>query len=81
MAITYPFSAIVGQDEMKLALLIAAVDQKVGGVLVERESHELWWIAAGVQHPHCRGRWVVQQNPDSAGDSAFSAWLTSTLRG
>ncbi|MCS7100807.1 MAG: ATP-binding protein, partial [Burkholderiaceae bacterium] len=30
----YPFSAIVGQDEMKTALLIAAVDDSVGGVLV-----------------------------------------------
>src|SRR6476620_8309018 len=30
----YPFSAIVGQEEMKLALQIAAVDQAVGGVLV-----------------------------------------------
>ena len=59
----------------------ASPRKKVGGVLVEREPHELWWIAAGVQHPHCRGRWVVQQNPDSAGDSAFSAWLVQTLRG
>jgi magnesium chelatase subunit I len=30
----YPFSAIVGQEQMKLALLIAAVDASVGGVLV-----------------------------------------------
>jgi magnesium chelatase subunit I len=30
----YPFSAIVGQEEMKLAILIAAVDPGVGGVLV-----------------------------------------------
>jgi len=30
----FPFSAIVAQDEMKLALLIAAVDASIGGVLV-----------------------------------------------
>lgn len=34
MAVVYPFSAIVAQDEMKLALVIAAIDPSVGGVLV-----------------------------------------------
>ncbi|MEY4676443.1 MAG: hypothetical protein RLZZ470_950, partial [Pseudomonadota bacterium] len=31
MAIPFPFSAIVAQDEMKLAIQIVAVDPKVGG--------------------------------------------------
>ncbi len=30
----YPFSAIVGQDDMKTALMIGAVDQSIGGVLL-----------------------------------------------
>jgi magnesium chelatase subunit I len=34
MRVAYPFSAIVGQDEMKLALLIAATDPGIGGVMV-----------------------------------------------
>lgn len=34
MPTLFPFSAIVGQDEMKLALLIAATDPSIGGVLV-----------------------------------------------
>ena len=33
MAQTFPFSAIVGQDEMKLAIQIVAIDPKVGGIL------------------------------------------------
>jgi len=34
MALPFPFSAIVGQDDMKLSFMIAAVDPSVGGVLV-----------------------------------------------
>ncbi len=35
---TYPFSAIVGQEDLKLALLINAVSPEVGGVLVRGEK-------------------------------------------
>ncbi len=34
MRVSFPFSAIVGQDEMKRALMIAAVDARIGGVMV-----------------------------------------------
>ena len=30
----FPFTAIVGQDDMKLAFVIAAIDPSIGGVLV-----------------------------------------------
>ncbi|HEV8045565.1 MAG TPA: magnesium chelatase, partial [Rubrobacter sp.] len=34
----YPFSAIVGQEDLKLALLVNAVSPEVGGVLVRGEK-------------------------------------------
>src|SRR6476620_6371197 len=30
----YPFSAIVGQDEMKLSLILSVIDPQIGGVLI-----------------------------------------------
>src|SRR5882757_10040928 len=33
----YPFSAVVGQDELKLGLLLSAVDPTIGGVLIKGE--------------------------------------------
>ena len=35
---TYPFGAVVGMDDMRLALLLNAVSPAVGGVLVRGEK-------------------------------------------
>lgn len=37
---------------------------RAGGALVKRSPEEMWWPAAGLFHPNCRGRWV--RMPDSA---------------
>jgi len=34
----YPFSAIIGQDQMKLALILNAIDPGIGGVLIRGEK-------------------------------------------
>src|SRR5260370_1563213 len=35
---TYPFSAIVGQEDMKLALILNAIQPAIGGVLIRGEK-------------------------------------------
>ena len=35
---TYPFTAIVGQETLKTALVLNAIDPRVGGVLVRGEK-------------------------------------------
>jgi len=37
MQIIFPFSAIVGQDRMKMALILNAISPKIGGVLIRGE--------------------------------------------
>jgi hypothetical protein len=51
----------------------ASPQRRVGGQLVDREAHELWWPAAGAQHPHCRGSWV--RVTGATPDPQFQAWL------
>ena len=36
-ASVYPFTAIVGQNKMKTALILNAIDMRIGGVLIRGE--------------------------------------------
>lgn len=56
----------------------ASPKKRAGGTLVDREPQERWWIAAGAQHPHCRGSWV--RHAGVADDPEFEAWLQKLKR-
>jgi hypothetical protein len=51
----------------------ASPRKRAGGALVEREPHEMWWVAAGAMHPHCRGAWVKAGG--ASADPEFEAFL------
>lgn len=59
----------------------ASPRKRVGDVLVARDPDEMWWLPAGLAHPHCRGRWVLVGDLPQGGNSEFTATLTQILRG
>ena len=57
----------------------ASPRRREGNALVEREPSEMWWPAAGVQHPNCRGSWVpVTTRPPEVSED-FAKWLQGRL--
>lgn len=59
----------------------ASPRKRVGDTLVNRTPDEMYWLPAGLAHPHCRGRWVpvIQDLPGD--DPEFGDWLRKTLGG
>ena len=47
--------------------------------LVDRLPSELYWVAAGTQHPHCRGHWLRMSAPQPGDDPEFALWLRNLL--
>lgn len=58
----------------------ASPRKRVGDKLVPREADEVWWPAAGAQHPWCRGRWVALPDETPGHDPEFSAWMHAKLK-
>lgn len=59
----------------------ASPRKRIGNVLVEREPDERWTVAAGVQHPNCRGRWVLaSMDRQETDDPNFADWLENALK-
>jgi hypothetical protein len=59
----------------------AAPRKRVGNVLVARDPSEMYWLPAGLAHPHCRGRWVHVVEDEPGDDPEFGKWLQQALGG
>ncbi|WP_368762116.1 hypothetical protein [Klebsiella pneumoniae] len=59
----------------------ASPRKRVGDDLVARTEDEMWWLPAGLAHPHCRGRWVPVLDEEPGDDPDFAAWLSDLLGG
>lgn len=57
----------------------ASPRRRQGGILVERQPEDMWWIPAGVVHPHCRGSWLPVIEDQPGDDPDFADWLRNTL--
>lgn len=57
----------------------ASPRKREGDTLVERGEHEMWWPAAGVQHPHCRGTWQTLPGDIPGTDDEFTLWLDAEI--
>ncbi len=68
----------IGKDNVGRS---ASARKRVGGELIPREPHELWWTAAGVQHPHCRGTWapVDDEKAPPGIDPKFIKWVDAQI--
>lgn len=53
--------------------------KRVGDVLVPRTPDEMWWLPAGLAHPHCRGRWLPTIQDQPGADKEFGDWLRGVL--
>ncbi len=78
MAHPFPFTAIVGQQDMKLALLMTALDPKIGGVLVfgdrgTGKSTAVRGLADLLPHIRVHDGCRYNYNPDNASEEAMSA--------
>lgn len=59
----------------------ASPRKRVGDDLVARTEDEMWWLPAGLSHPHCRGRWVPVLDEEPGDDPEFAGWLRNLLGG
>lgn len=58
----------------------ASPRRRQAGALIERQPEEMWWVPAGVAHPHCRGSWLPEVQDQLGDDADFGAWVRETLR-